>query len=746
MDNFQQQVHQLGKVLGAPATGRRMAQQFGADNSVSSAPSASNPRLSVRVNAPRNTLGSVGPQAGGNNWTLGYGATNQSAIAAKKPRVAPAPKSLNASTAPGATGAIGNEIEFSKPVNLGQSKAWSTDLGAAGAQPKPMPASSAPPPQPRVSAAPLGNAGPSVNVGGYKLPVAESIDDAAYRFEPKVGGLPEVHELQAGTQGKYVPRQPAAERTLAGAQQKIAAAGNKPFVSSAEPPPIQNTGTGATAAGRPMFRTALGGVNAYLPVVMGAKQVSDEALHQLSHAGAKDVRAQPDALHGGFFQGDYERPAYFGKDGEFVPARHYAGQQARSRAEMDAAAVRGGLPEPGAGEDMPEQSVQVPQQGAGDLSDLPLSRPALPYSPTANTGQPLEGEYIPASQPETAPAPPSQSLGQAGPAGGTGYAYGRGAGGAQVRYDLGGDGITRNGEAMPNGRFSVLDESAGREMAQRPYGNALAHQKGMEYAQAGRSYEEGYNQVAPGSFRVAGADVGAGGGNNPLGVVSPQMIGQMYDEAYGPSPYTGERGFAPVRGAAGRIRRQEAARDRFNALMGHAVGADANVQGARIKAGSDLALGQAQVDAGLRAQRMKSETDLALGGMQAETTRGGQDLDYDLKQQELMQAWLGGALDRKAKQQQIDLWNKAVGGDADAVRLLGHAPKYQIAVREELLDPSQPFLGTKKVPYLVNDQGGARELGQQSGQAPAAALEYLKKNPGAINAFVQKYGYRPQGF
>ena len=36
--------------------------------------------------------------------------------------------------------------------------------------------------------------------------------------------------------------------------------------------------------------------------------------------------------------------------------------------------------------------------------------------------------------------------------------------------------------------------------------------------------------------------------------------------------------------------------------------------------------------------------------------------------------------------------------------------------------------------------------GQQQAQAPASALEFLKKNPSQAAAFKAKYGYTPEGF
>lgn len=76
---------------------------------------------------------------------------------------------------------------------------------------------------------------------------------------------------------------------------------------------------------------------------------------------------------------------------------------------------------------------------------------------------------------------------------------------------------------------------------------------------------------------------------------------------------------------------------------------------------------------------------------------------------------------------------------------------WQIATREEPVDPTDPTAGMRKVPYAVNlaDPTQVIELGGQGGQqptpAPQAALDYLKKNPGQASAFKQKYGYLPPG-
>ena len=52
--------------------------------------------------------------------------------------------------------------------------------------------------------------------------------------------------------------------------------------------------------------------------------------------------------------------------------------------------------------------------------------------------------------------------------------------------------------------------------------------------------------------------------------------------------------------------------------------------------------------------------------------------------------------------------------------------------------------------FVIDERtGNARSLtGGQAGQvqAPAAAIDYLKKNPNQAAAFKAKYGYLPEGF
>ena len=66
-------------------------------------------------------------------------------------------------------------------------------------------------------------------------------------------------------------------------------------------------------------------------------------------------------------------------------------------------------------------------------------------------------------------------------------------------------------------------------------------------------------------------------------------------------------------------------------------------------------------------------------------------------------------------------------------------------------NPDQVFVIDERTGNARSLTGGQQQVSMDGGQAgqvqaPAAAIDYLKKNPNQAAAFKAKYGYLPEGF
>lgn len=164
---------------------------------------------------------------------------------------------------------------------------------------------------------------------------------------------------------------------------------------------------------------------------------------------------------------------------------------------------------------------------------------------------------------------------------------------------------------------------------------------------------------------------------------------------------------------------------------------------------------QAQTQATLRGQDLTHSAAIAGQGI----TARGQDMaaasdaaklatDAPLK----LAQTEGIAAQTASSKAMFDLQQKAIAGDADAAKKLnllsGKHDKFTAnVVGGGVNDMGQP----QPQQLAVTGPDGRVSFHSANGsgakaQAPASAIDYLKKNPGQSEAFKAKYGYLPEGF
>ena len=166
-----------------------------------------------------------------------------------------------------------------------------------------------------------------------------------------------------------------------------------------------------------------------------------------------------------------------------------------------------------------------------------------------------------------------------------------------------------------------------------------------------------------------------------------------------------------------------------------------------------------QANAHLGVEGIRSATTQRGQDVGAGITMRGQDLTANTEanrlavESPLKQAQTKGIMAQNdSASMMADIQKKALAGDQQALAsyqaLTGkNSPSYKAihAAGGQTMDGKNP----DQVFVIDERTGNARSLtGGQAGQvqAPAAAIDYLKKNPNQAAAFKAKYGYLPEGF
>jgi len=166
-----------------------------------------------------------------------------------------------------------------------------------------------------------------------------------------------------------------------------------------------------------------------------------------------------------------------------------------------------------------------------------------------------------------------------------------------------------------------------------------------------------------------------------------------------------------------------------------------------------------QANAHLGVEGIRSATTQRGQDVGAGITMRGQDLTANTEanrlavESPLKQAQTQGIMAQNdSASMMADIQKKALAGDQQALAsyqaLTGkNSPSYKAihAAGGQTMDGKNP----DQVFVIDERTGNARSLtGGQAGQvqAPAAAIDYLKKNPNQAAAFKAKYGYLPEGF
>lgn len=161
-----------------------------------------------------------------------------------------------------------------------------------------------------------------------------------------------------------------------------------------------------------------------------------------------------------------------------------------------------------------------------------------------------------------------------------------------------------------------------------------------------------------------------------------------------------------------------------------------------------------------RANTEAGKTAVAARGQDVQAKSEAARIAGNPQEQQLKQAQAQGIMAQTDSAQMLaDMQKKAIAGDAQAMasyqaitgkKATPATDRYMTVTGGEEVGPDG-MTKVKKPSGVFDAQtgqfvqmGGGQQAGQA--QAPASALDYLKKNPGQSAAFKAKYGYLPEGF